>query len=216
MEEKLTAAVIETARLLNKTNVAWCVCAGAAASFYGVKRKITDLDVLIHPKDEQEVARILKQHDSKLGVREETRAYNHKDLGSLKTRTIKTSFGETSVEFIFSATVNNRWDFAGDRELFAKTRVFQVGGFRIPVSSPEDVIVLKGILQRGKSLGKFDVMDTIQIMRGNKLDLDYLRRRASKCRAGTRVMPLITRLIKRAKVKPKKSFKRKKPQRKLR
>ncbi|PIT89293.1 MAG: hypothetical protein COU27_01105 [Candidatus Levybacteria bacterium CG10_big_fil_rev_8_21_14_0_10_36_7] len=214
MDSEIASRLVETARLLHGKDIAWCVCAGTAGSFYGVKRRITDLDILVHPKDEQKVIELLKSRGLNSRVNEQLAKYNNNSLGTLKSRIIPVSFQGTPVEFIFGVTINNKWNFAADREMYSKTRAFQVNGETIPVSSPEDVIVLKGILQRGKALGKYDIRDTLQIMKNTGLDLDYLRRRASKCYAGARVMPLITRMLKktRADSKPKKP-KRKKSRR---
>lgn len=198
MNENISKAMKKLANAFSGKNVLWCVCAGAAGSFYGVKRNITDLDVLVHPASLLQVTDALQQKGIAIKLEEKEHEVTSKnsDLTSLKVKRAKIVMGGAEVELIFDVSINHKWNFTADREMYNRINFFWVAGTRIPVSSPEDVIVLKAILQRNRALGKYDVEDIMQIMRTTKLDSDYLRRRASKGHAGSRVMPLITKLAK--------------------
>lgn len=196
MNENIVKAMKELANAFSGKNVLWCVCAGAASSFYGVKRNITDLDVLVHPTSLPQITEALKQKGINFQIEEKDHEVTNGNSGltSLKVKRAKISVGGAEVELIFDVNINNKWNFTADREMYNRIKFFGVTGTRIPVSSPEDVIVLKAILQRNRSFGKHDIEDAVQIMKTIRLDIDYLRRRASKGHAGARVMPLITKL----------------------
>jgi hypothetical protein len=151
-----------------RVGVEWVVFAGAAASCYGSKRKITDIDILVRCEDLEKARHALKSVDNK-GF----------DIGG--GAEIKTDQG-TCLFFL-------------DDEMIDRANWKQLFGVKVPVMSVEDNIVLKAILQRGEEQGKHDVEDIKSMIAHEKVDLRYLSKRIRKCQAEKRVKPLLHSLI---------------------
>jgi hypothetical protein len=149
---------------LEKAGIPWVVFAGAAAHCYGSKRKITDVDILIKCEDLKDAKTALRDID--------TEGF---DVGC--GAKILTPQG---ICFFFL-----------DKEMIEKTGWKLLCGVMVPVMSVEDNIVLKAILQRGKEEGKHDVKDIQAMIKHEKIDREYLKRRIRKCRAEKRVIPLL-------------------------
>jgi predicted nucleotidyltransferase len=71
----------------------------------------------------------------------------------------------------------------------------QFFGVAVPVISVEDNIIFKAILQRGEEEGKHDIDHIKDMIKHEKIDLEYLRKRVKQCKAEKRVMPLLKTLI---------------------
>ena len=71
----------------------------------------------------------------------------------------------------------------------------QLFSVSVPVISVEDNIVFKAILQRGKEEGKHDVEHIKDMVKHEKIDLEYLRDRIQQCHADKRVTSLLKTLI---------------------
>lgn len=64
-------------------------------------------------------------------------------------------------------------------------------GWELPFIAPEDTIILKAILARGKDQGKHDIEDIEQLRDGCQLDQSYLMRRIAETESAARVLPLL-------------------------
>jgi len=151
-----------------QAGVEWVIFAGAAASCYGSKREITDIDILVRCDDLAKARTALKDID--LGGF---------DIGC--GAEIRTAQG-VCLFFLDDKMVER----ASWRQLF---------GVVVPVMSMEDNIILKAILQRGEDNGKHDIEDIKSMIAHEKIDLQYLEERMDKCQAGKRVKPLLKSLI---------------------
>jgi len=151
-----------------QAGVGWVIFAGAAASCYGSKREITDIDILVRCDDLAKARTALKDIDLG-GV----------DIGC--GAEIRTAQGVCL--------------FFLDDKMIERASWRQLFGVVVPVMSVEDNIILKAILQRGEDKGKHDIEDIKSMIAHEKIDLQYLEERMDKCQAGKRVKPLLKSLI---------------------
>lgn len=115
---------------LRQAGIRWAVFAGAAASCYGSKREITDIDILVRCEDLEIAKTVL-------------RVVNMKGFDIVTGGEIKTSQG-TCLFFL-------------DDRMIERLNWKRLLGINVPVLSVEDNIVFKAILQRGKECGKHDI-----------------------------------------------------------
>ncbi|HVP15933.1 MAG TPA: nucleotidyltransferase [candidate division Zixibacteria bacterium] len=160
--------LLEVKSKFQQAGVDWIVFAGAAASCYGSKRGITDIDILVRCDDLGKARTALKDVDL-LGF----------DIGC--GAEIRTAQGVCL--------------FFLDDEMVERASWRQLCGVVVPVMSVEDNIILKAILQRGEEEGKHDIEDTKSMIAHEKIDLQYMEERIEKCKAGKRVKQLLKPLI---------------------
>lgn len=152
---------------LNQADIRWAIFAGAAAFCYGSKRQVTDVDVLVRCEDLQKAKAALRDVDIE-------------GFDVVCGFEIKTDQGT--------------YPFFLDDEMIERIKWRKLFGVSVPVISVEDNIVLKAILQRGESQGKYDIEDIWSMIKSEKIDLEYLKRRIRKCQAGNRVKFLLQSL----------------------
>jgi len=151
-----------------QAGVEWVIFAGAAASCYGSKREITDIDILVRCDDLAKARATLKDLDL-LGF----------DVGC--GADIRTAQGVCL--------------FFLDDKMIERASWRQLFGVVVPVMSVEDNIILKAILQRGEDKGKHDLEDIESMIAHEKIDAQYLEERIKECQAGKRVKQLLKSLI---------------------
>ena len=150
---------------LDETGIRWAVFAGAAAYCYGSKRKVTDIDILVKGVDWEKAKSVLKKIES-VDV-----------LADLKIN----ADGETCLFFM-------------DDEMEEKIQRRKLFNVEIPVIPVEDNIIFKAILQRTENKGKHDIKDIRRMIKNEKIDLEYLKKRIRKYHAEKRVKPLLKTL----------------------
>ena len=153
---------------LDEAGVRWAVFAGAAAHCYGSKIEVTDVDILVANADLDKAKAVLKDVDLE-------------------------GFDVAAGSDI--PTPQGVCCFFLDDEAMKRVQRKQLFGVTVPVISVEDNIVFKAILQRGKEEGKRDVEHIRDMVKHEKIDLEYLRDRIQQCHANKRVMPLLKSLI---------------------
>jgi len=153
---------------LEKANVPWVVFAGAAAHGYGSNRHVTDIDILVRAADQKKVKAVLKDLDIE-------------GFDVVADFEVKTDQGICS--------------FFMDDEMIERTRWMRLLGVLVPVIPVEDNIVFKAILQRGENQGKHDIDDIEHMIKHEKVDLEYLKKRIRRYQAEKRVTPLLKSLI---------------------
>jgi len=142
-----------------KAGIAWAIFAGVAAYCYGSRRKITDIDILVKGED----------------------------LGRAKA-TIKDIIAE-GVDVIADLEIKTKQGicyFFMDEEMVKRIQWKELFGITVPIIPVEDNIVFKAILQRGEDQGKHNVEDMQQMIKNQKIDLEYLRKRIRKYQAEKR------------------------------
>jgi len=153
---------------LRQAGIRWAVFAGAAASCYGSKREITDIDILVRCEDLEIAKTVLRE-------------VNVKGFDIVTGGEIKTSQGTCP--------------FFLDDRMIERLNWKRLLGVSVPVLSVEDNIVFKAILQRGKECGKHDVEDIETMVLHQKIDLKYLAERIRECHAGKRVNSLLRSVV---------------------
>lgn len=167
--------------LLSPIGIPWALSAGSAVYLYARNRPPTDLDVLVRPRDLSMVA-------ASLGVDSDTES---------------TSWGENSriemgkVEISGRLVLNlegGRYPYEMDEEMVNRLRKRDFGGIDVPVLSPEDLIALKAVLQRGPEQGKHDFEDIQALIKVVNLDLAYLHNRLITMGAEARAKAVVEKL----------------------
>jgi hypothetical protein len=144
----------EVARRLDEAGVPWAVFAGAAASVYGVKRPITDIDILVPAAAGDQIAQLFPEAQ------------------------IETRHGGA----IWALQLPGGYDIVAglrflelDAQMIGRLRRREIAGVSVPVIPPEDNIVLKAVAGRGPEQGKRDWEDVAEMMATlPELDRDYL------------------------------------------
>jgi hypothetical protein len=176
--ESLRLELERVGGLLDGAGVPWAVAAGAAVFLYTGNRPPTDLDLLI-PLERMEEAGAL--------------------LGASPKREV-TGWGEVSklllgdTELVGSLTVNaggHSCDYKMDEDMIRRVRLLHFQGVPVPVLSPEDVIALKSVLQRGPEQGKHDMEDISALSEEMPIDREYLALRLRRMGAEERARPII-------------------------
>ncbi|MFA5357961.1 MAG: nucleotidyltransferase [archaeon] len=171
----------------SKEGVRWAVWAGFGASAYGSDRKPTDIDIGIMKEDVPKVNHALDH----FGVKR--LHWEHKNIFRLFRVGFNLEGEEIDICGDGKISVGGKqYKFVVDDEMFQNIQVKEIEGIKVPVISPEDIILLKAICQRGKEQGKFDVEDIKSILAHQKIDYAYLEKRAELCGAKERVMDLIS------------------------
>jgi hypothetical protein len=147
---------------LDEAGVCWAVFAGAAAHCYGSKRKVTDIDILVKEAD-LEKAKAVLMDIQRVDV-----------VADLKMD----ADGETCLFFM-------------DQEMEEKIRQRKLLNVEIPLVPVEDNIIFKAILQRTEKQGKHDIQDIQCMIKNEKIDTEYLKKRTRKYHAENRVEPLL-------------------------
>jgi hypothetical protein len=165
-------------RLLDEHELAWGVCAGAAAHLYGVRRPIQDIDLLVERGGLPKLVAMLQA--AKKAVQYDGRR--------ILWRGIK-FFDDLSVR---RDGYTCPWHL--DPAMRAHVRRLPLLGARVAVLAPEDVLVHKLLLGRGLEQGKHDLSDAVGIIQRQTIDCDYLHERLRIAAAAALVRPQLLEL----------------------
>lgn len=92
-------------------------------------------------------------------------------------------------------TPQGKCPFFLDEKMIERAQWKDLFGVEVPIMSVEDNVVLKAILQRGEDKGKHNIEDIQDMIKGERLDLDYLMNRIQLCHAMERAKPVLQPLI---------------------
>lgn len=177
-------------------DVKWSFWAGIGAYFYGSGRKPTDIDIITRKSDMQRLASCLNEF-----VIMQPKVIE-KDMFRVPLAKFKVNNYEVEACSDMTITIEGKEHlFKYDKEMIKRIRKMKVDNIKVPVTSPEDIIVVKAICQRGIEKGKYDVEDIKGILANQKIDWDYLKERTQITQSYDRVFELIkkfgyTKLIK--------------------
>jgi hypothetical protein len=155
-QQHRTMQLEEVARRLDAAGVRWAVFAGAAATAYGVRRPITDIDILVPAAEGERVA----------GLFPEAHVEREQDgkIWKLNWPGCDILAGLDTLDL--------------DAEMAVRLGHGELEGVRVPLIPAEDNIVLKAVWGRGAEEGKHDWEDVAEMMAClPTLDWEYLRRR---------------------------------------
>ena len=169
---KTIAAKLSTVKTrLDEAGVHWAVFAGAAAYCYGSRILVTDIDILVANADLEKAKAALKGLDLK--------GFDFGAGGPIPTP-------------------QGLCRFFLDKEAVKRIQCKQLLGMDVPVISVEDNIIFKAILQRGEAEGKHDIEHIRDMVKHEKIDLEYLRKRIRQCNAEKRAMPILKSLFEKS------------------
>lgn len=172
--------------LFENENIRWAIFAGLGANAYGSNREVTDIDIIFLEEDTKKVEKIVNL----LGG--EKMIYYDDEIFECLNTMLNIFEKEVDISTNLKITIDNKkYFFMPDKEMFEKSRKLFIDGVKVPVLSPEDIIIFKAITQRGQEQGKFDVFDVKNILEKQEIDFDYLYKRAEICKAKERVTKLI-------------------------
>jgi hypothetical protein len=162
----------EIARRLDGERIAWAVFAGAAASVYGARRALTDVDILVPASEAERLSGLFPEAEV------DDHASGHR------------GFLLPGLDILAGLPLMDL-----DRAMAARLRSGEIGGVEVPVIPPEDNILLKAMWGRGAAEGKHDWED-VEAMLGHLPSLDwvYLCWRAGQFADRDRVEQVLQRL----------------------
>ena len=182
LPKHLLSQLCEISVAFEKRRVVWAIFAGAAASIYGAKRSVNDLDLIVRERDLWEVASYFHL---------QLMAFENKfQSATIRTQLLRFGFCEVTARLLIETSMGN-YEFALDNLMIKRRRWFRVNGLRVPVLSPEDNVVFKGIMQRGNEDKKHDLEDIKDILKNQKIDKDYLRVRIKISRSEKRLSRIL-------------------------
>lgn len=162
-------------KLLDGAAMSWGIYGGAAAHFYGSRRPINDIDIIVPANTLGEIARLLQQGQKAVQY----------DGGRILWR------GIILQEDLTIRLNGNVYPFVLDPAMIERLQRKPLLGSRVLFLAPEDVLVHKLILYRGPEQQRFDIVDCEGIIKRHQLDLEYLRQRLQTSNATTIVTPRI-------------------------
>ncbi|MCD6434133.1 MAG: nucleotidyltransferase [Candidatus Diapherotrites archaeon] len=188
-EEKLKKVLKIIKERLENLGIDWAVTGGLAAVAYGSKRPVKDIDIFFFKKDSEKIVEAFKEF-----LKREP-AYEKKQFGDAWN--IYFEIDGVTVEFVSNSRfhINGQtYHFNPSFKMFTRVREVEIAGIPMKVLSPEDIVVLKSITQRGADQGKYDYEDVKSICLNKPLDLEYIRSRAFNCNAQKRVIDFLKSL----------------------
>lgn len=187
MRSPLARALAALAAVLEKLDVPWYLFGAQAALLYGAARLTADIDVTAKLGGRETVA--LVRALERAGFRPRVRDV---DAFVAKTRVLPLLHGRSGmpVDVVLAGP--------GLEDLFFKRRRHRtVDGVRVPVASPEDIVVMKVLAGRGK-----DDDDAVAILAARRqLDVALVRRTLATLERAldqSDLRPRFTRLLVRA------------------
>lgn len=160
-------------KLLDAEGLSWGVHGGAAAHFYGTRRPLQDIDILLPPGTLNQVSIMLQRGQKTVQF----------DGGRILWR---------GVVLMDDFTVRQNgvvYPFVLDDLLIERLQRKPLLGARVLFVPPEDVLVYKLFLNRGAELNKFDAPDAAGIIKRQTLDMAYLRQRIERSNTAQTVIP---------------------------
>ena len=179
--DQFRAELARVSDILMPPGIQWAVAAGSAVYLYTGSRPPTDLDTLVRPED-------LARMGETVGLAPETEATSWGEVTRIQ-------LGETEIAGRLVAKVDSKsYQYYLDSDMASHLRIVTYHGIQVPVLSPEDVVALKAVLQRGPEQGKHDLEDITALAAMVPLDAAYLRLRLDRMGATERALPVLQTL----------------------
>lgn len=170
-----TRVLAESVEVAERSGLPYAVMGGIAASALGRDRWTHDVDMFVRRQDARALLRRYAEAGFDVEVRDEAWLY-------------KAWRDQVMVDLIFEvgAGVTEPIDF--DEEMRARVREVTFEGVRMPVLSPEDLVVIKALVHKEHRARHW--FDALGLIRAGGLDWEYLLRRARE-RNPRRVLSLL-------------------------
>lgn len=164
-EKDIKFKLFQIVEIFKKINIPWAIFAGTAAYCYGSKRGITDIDILVKNTDF--------------------------DIAKNSLRNIE---GIDIVADLKIVKNGKNYFFSMDDEMIERIKYRKLFDVEVPLIPVEDNIILKAILQRSEKEGKHDIEDIKNMIKNERIDFKYLRKRIEKYHAKEIVLPILEKL----------------------
>jgi predicted nucleotidyltransferase len=170
-----TRVLAESVAVAERSGVPYAIMGGIAASALGRDRWTHDVDLFVRRQDARPLLR--RYAEAGFDVEERDEAWLYKAWRD-----------QVMVDLIFEvgAGVTEPIDF--DEEMRARVREVTFEGVRMPVLSPEDLVVIKALVHKEHRARHW--FDALGLIRAGGLDWEYLLRRARQ-RNPRRVLSLL-------------------------
>ena len=168
--------LLPTAQKLNSASIDWMIAGSSCLFVLGNERLPDDADISLH--DEQHDAA-----DKLFGIK----SYIHNSPAG-PTRNSNPE-GDHSIQLTSRLEFNfdKKYVFSVTETVNANKIHFNYQGTDMYLLPPEDVLLIKALLQRGPDEGKQDIIDIQNFMKIYKIDRGYMSRRIAELGAESRV-----------------------------
>lgn len=171
---------------LNEHYVAWAIYGGMAAVHWGSNREISDLDIMVPDEDLERAREALMEMSPT-----EIKIINRKGF---EFKGFEVNLPHTNVKFatdISIKTEKGEFRFKEDKHMWNRTDQIKVKNLFLPVLSCEDILLFKGIAQRGTDQNEQDLEDINNIRNKRHVEWGYVRERAHECDAYGRASQIL-------------------------
>lgn len=165
-------------RLLDEHQVLWGIYGGAAAHFYGNRRPIKNIDILVTVGALRDIVHYMQQ--IKKVVQFDGRRIMWSGINLCDDLSLKVDGTTCSIKM--------------DQPMTEHLRQVPLLGSRVWMLAPEDILIHKLLQNRGEEQGKFDFEDAASIAKRQQLDLDYVRARLHTSNSATVLAPRLQEL----------------------
>lgn len=175
--EKEREVLSEIQKLSLALNIPLALFGGISSYLYGANRVPTDIDIIISADTLTPFIELLQKFHPEEITKDKI------IVGKVDLRLSPVRIGNRDLGQV--------WHY--DEVAQKKSRQLPLGDLLLNVVAPEDVLVMKAALQRGKDKGKFDIEDACAILKNNSLVLDmpYIVSRATTCNVEEKVRPFL-------------------------
>lgn len=165
-------------KLLDGADMQWGVFGGAAAHYYGSRRPINDIDILVPAGSLNQISQLLQRGQRAVQF----------DSGRILWR------GIVLQDDITWRVDSKSYPYQLDAAMIERLRRKSLLGAKVLFLAPEDVVIHKLMQSRGAAEGKHDVVDAEGIIKRQELDHEYMRHRLTLAHATELVMPRLSAL----------------------
>jgi hypothetical protein len=168
----------KTVTVLNLAKIPFAIGGSGCLFLLGNERLPDDVDIYL-PNDRHDEA------DRLFGI---TSFPYHSEQEDVRNSNVD---GDHSIQLTSNLTLNihgNQYDLALVPDVLAMRSETEYAGQRVYLYPPEDVLLIKALLQRGRDVGKHDIEDIRNFMKiYPNLRMDYLEKRILNLGAKDRV-----------------------------
>lgn len=162
---------------LSRHRIPYAVFAGFAVQLYTKNRKVTDIDILV--PDLERAARAARFELHREGDDQWAMPFPEAEVwGPVRVR-------RGGVTYVFPLT----------DEMIAARHTVELPLGVLPLICPEDIVLLKALLQRGRDVGKYDREDIVALDKHYQLDRQYIGRRANKLGCERLALPYLEEIL---------------------
>lgn len=169
--------LIPTIEKLNKAKITWMIGGSGCLYLLGNERRPDDVDIFLLDSEHDRA-------DALFGIT----SYIHTSAaGPVRNSNPQ---GDHSLQFTSHLDFDidgKHYEFRITDQIIQNRIHFTYEGNHMWLLPPEDVLLIKGVLQRGPEVGKYDFEDTANFRKIHDIDLGYLQSRIRELKAQDRI-----------------------------